>query len=91
MSTKDITAKIRRMKRLQAKASELDAEIKAIQNELKAELTANNVDEMTAGAFKFSYKEVISNRFDTTAFKKTYSELYKQFTKQTTSRRFLVA
>lgn len=91
MSTNEITAKIRRMKRLQAKAQELEAEIKAIQNELKAELSAANVDEMTAGTFKFSYKEVTSNRFDTKAFKATYAELYKQFTKPTTSHRFLVA
>lgn len=79
------------MKRLQAKASELEAEIKTIQNELKAELTAANVDEMTAGVFKLSYKEVTSNRFDTSAFKSTHAELYKQYTKQTTCKRFLVA
>lgn len=40
MSTTEITTKIRRMKKLQAKADELNAEITAIQDELKAMMTA---------------------------------------------------
>lgn len=91
MSTNEMTVKIRKLKRLQAKAAELDNEIKAVQDELKAELAAANVDEMNAGIFKISYKEVVSNRFDSKAFKATHADLYSQYTKQTTDRRFIVA
>lgn len=91
MSTNEITTKVRKMKKLQAKADELNAEIKAIQDEIKAEMLAQGTDELRAGEFKIRYAAVTSNRFDTTSFKKLYSELYKQFTKTTTSRRFSVA
>ena len=36
-------------------------------------------------------QESISNRFDTTAFKKQYNELYQQYTKQVASKRFSIA
>lgn len=91
MSTKDITAKVRRLKRLQAKADELQSEINTIQDELKAELTAQNTEELNAGEYKIRFTTVTSNRFDSKSFKALYSELYKQFTKQTTSRRFTIA
>lgn len=34
---------------------------------------------------------ILSNRFDTTGFKKMYGDLYKAFTKQTASRRFTIS
>ena len=91
MSTNEITAKVRKMKRLQAKADELNDEIKAIQDEIKAEMLTMGADELKAGEFKIRYAAVTSNRFDTASFKKMYAALYQQFTKPTTSRRFLVA
>lgn len=91
MSTNEITAKVRKMKKLQAKAAELDAEIKAIQDEIKSELDTLGTDELRAGEFKIRYAAVTSNRFDTASFKKMYAALYQQFTKPTTSRRFSVA
>ena len=91
MSTNEITSKIHRLKKLQTKAADIEAEIKAIQDELKSELIAADVDEMNAGIFRISYKEIVSNRFDSKAFKATHADLYKQYTKQTSSRRFIVA
>ena len=91
MSTKDITAKVRRLKRLQAKADELQSEINTIQDELKAELTAQNTEELNAGEYKIRFTTVTSIRFDSKSFKALYSELYNQFTKQTSSRRFTIA
>lgn len=90
MSTNELTAKVRKLKRLQTKAEELKDEITAIQDELKAFLTAQNVEEMKAGTFKIRFTPVVSNRFDTTAFKKTHLDLYNQYIKQITSRRFSV-
>ena len=91
MSAKDITAKVRKLKRLQSKADELQAEITAIQNELKAELETQDTEELHAGEYKLRFTTVTSNRFDSKSFKVLYSDLYKQFTKQTTSRRFTIA
>lgn len=37
------------------------------------------------------WTSILSNRFDTTGFKKEHGELYKAFTKQTASRRFTIS
>lgn len=91
MSTNEITDKVRRMKRLQAKADELNAEITAIQDELKAVMLEQGTDEMKAGEFRIRYNTITTNRFDSKAFKAMYDALYQQFVKPSTSRRFTVA
>lgn len=91
MSTKDITAKVRSLKELEALIAEAQAEAEGIKDELKAEMINRNTEEMTVDVFKIRYKTVKSNRFDTNAFKSTHKELYNQYIKQTESRRFTVA
>jgi predicted phage-related endonuclease len=91
MSATDLTNKVRELKELKVMSSELEAEITAIEDEIKAIMTARNTVEMTVDVFKVRWIPVTSNRFDTTAFKATHAELYKQYTKATTSRRFSIA
>ena len=91
MSTHELTAKVRKLKELKTFADELATEITAIEDELKAEMTAQNVEEMTVDVFKLRYKAVTSNRSDSKAFQATHAELYAQYTKPTTYRRFSVA
>ena len=79
MSANEITAKVRKIKRLQAKADELNAEIKAIQDEIKAEMLAQDTEELRAGDYKIRYAAVTSNRFDTAAFKKLHAKMYLVF------------
>lgn len=91
MSTNELTSKVRELKELKAMAEEIAAEITSIEDELKAEMTARNTEEMIIDIFKVRWTRVTSNRFDTTSFKKTHSELYNQYVKTTESRRFSIA
>lgn len=91
MTTNEMLAKIRELKELEAMAKELDTEIESLKDELKAVLVAENADEKVVGTYILRYTLVKSNRFDSTTFKKTYNDLYKQFTKMTTSRRFSIS
>ncbi|MBQ7954004.1 MAG: hypothetical protein IJ332_04625 [Clostridia bacterium] len=91
MSTTELTSKIENIKTLQAMIDELTAEMEAVKDEVKAEMNAKGVDEMTVSCFKVRYKEVKSSRFDSTAFKKTHADLYEQYCKTTFSRRFSIA
>lgn len=91
MTTNEMLAKIRELKELEAMAKELDTEIESLKDELKAVLVAENADEKVVGSYILRYTLVKSNRFDSTTFKKTYNDLYKQFTKMTTSRRFSIS
>lgn len=91
MSTMDLLAKVRSLKELETLIAEAQAELDGIKDELKAEMTNRNTEELDVDVFKIRYKTVKSNRFDTTAFKSTHKDLYEQYTKQTESRRFTVA
>lgn len=91
MSTHELTARVRELKELQALSSELQAEITSIQDEIKQVMNEQGKEEISVDVFKISYKTVNSKRFDSTAFKKTHSDLYAQYTKQTQTRRFVVA
>ncbi len=91
MSKHELTAKIRELKELQQIIDEATAEVEAIRNAIKAEMTAQNVEEMTVDVFKVRWQTVTSNRFDTTAFKKTHADLYAQYTRPQESRRFTIA
>ena len=75
----------------EAVIEEAKAEADFIRDQIKAEMLAQNTEELECGNYIIRYTSVLSNRFDTTAFKKKYDELYKAFTKQTTSRRFTIA
>lgn len=90
MSTNEITNKIRQIKELQQLIEEAETEMETLKDAIKAEMTAREVDELTADVFKVRWTTVESSRFDSTAFKKAMPELFKQFSKQTTSRRFSI-
>lgn len=70
---------------------ELDAEIAKLQDECKNYMTENQLTELFNNdkSIVARYNEVISNRFDTTTFKKSeWSELYQEYLKKVTSMRF---
>ncbi len=81
-------ANLRELKRLQ---EELEAEITATQDELKAYMQANAADELHGPTFKITWKEVTSSRLDGKALKAELPDLWKRFTTQITTRRFVLA
>lgn len=91
MSANEMKSKVKELKELKAMADELAAEISALEDSIKAEMTARNTDEMLVDVYKVRWTKVQSSRFDTSAFKKAMPDLYAQFTKQTESRRFTIA
>ena len=91
MSTIEITTKIEALKELEALIEEAQAEAEALRDAIKTEMLNRGIEEMEAGQYIIRWTSVLSNRFDTTGFKKIYGDLYKEFTKQVSSRRFSIA
>ena len=91
MSNQVIESKIHELRQLQSLIEEAQAEAEAIKDIIKAEMASREVEELEAGTYIVRWSTVLSNRFDTTAFKREHNDLYKQFTKQSTSRRFTIA
>lgn len=91
MNKTELEAKIVELKELKVMAEELQAEITAIEDSIKAEMTEQNVNEMQVGIFKVRWTPVKSNRFDTKAFQGKYQDLYNQFIKVIESKRFSIS
>ena len=91
MSTIEITSKIEALKELEALIEEAKAEAETLRDEIKSEMLSRNTEEMEAGQYIVRWTPVLSQRFDSTAFKKVMPDIYKSFTKQVSSRRFSIA
>lgn len=91
MSKIELLAKIELLNKYEAMVEEMKAQADTIRNEIKAEMESRELEEMIAGQYIIRYTAVLSNRFDTTAFKKVMPEIYKAYTKQISSRRFTIS
>ena len=81
MSTIEITNKIEALRDLEALIEEAKAEAESFRDEIKAEMLNRDTEELNAGLYIVRYTTVLSNRFDSTAFKKVMPEVYKAYTK----------
>ena len=91
MSKIELLAKIELLNKYEAMMEEIKAEADSIRNSIKAEMEAREVEELIAGQYIVRYTSILSNRFDSTAFKKVMPEIYKAYTKQISSRRFTIS
>ena len=91
MSNIDLAKKIDELHELEELIEEAKANAEAVKDSIKAELLMRDTEELEANGKIIRWTSVLSNRFDTTAFKKSYGELYKQFVKQVSSQRFSIA
>lgn len=91
MSTNEMEMKITSLKEWEALLEEAKTQVESLKDEIKAEMLAQETEEMTAGKYIVRWTSVLSNRFDTSTFKKEHAEMYKQYTKQSSSRRFSIA
>ena len=91
MSTTEITSKIEALQELESLIEEAKAEAESLRDEIKAEMLKRGTEELTAGQYIIRWTSVLSNRFDSTAFKKVMPDVYKAYTKQVASRRFSIS
>ena len=91
MSASEMESKVQELRELRRMADELAGEITALEDSLKAHMMAHGLNELIGPSFKISWKEVTSIRLDSKALKSAAPELWERFSKQTTSRRFVIA
>ena len=91
MSTMNIEKNIKDFKELQRMSEEIAADMEAIKDKIKAEMSERGTDEIITGEYKIRYKTVKSSRFDTKAFKEAHKDLYSAFVKDNITTRFTIA
>lgn len=85
-TSKQIDNRIQKLIDLEAKRAEIESQIKAIEADLQTDM--GDREEVATSHYKITWKTIISNRFDSKAFKVAHEKLYTQFLKPSTSKRF---
>ena len=91
MSTIEIQAQIESLRALEELIEEAKAEAENLRDAIKQEMLNRDTEELSAGQYIVRWTSVLSQRFDTTAFKKVMPEVYKAYTKQVSTRRFTIS
>ena len=91
MSIYELDSKVNELRELRNLEAELKSEITAIEDEIKAEMVAKQVEVLEGTSCKITWKTITTTRFDSTAFKTTHADLFAQYSRATTSRRFIIS
>ena len=86
MSVYEVDAKVKELRELRNMEAEVKSAITAIEDSLKAEMLV-----LAGKDYLITWKTIITNRFDSAAFKLTHADLFAQFSRSTTTRRFVIA
>lgn len=91
MSERQMIIRVKKMKALEVQQKDLENQIEKLKEEIKADMDAKGIEQQQAGDFLVRWTKVVANRFDARAFQKEHENLYSQYMKQITSRRFTIA
>ena len=78
MTRTEIISKIEALTEWETIIEEAKAEAEALRDSIKAEMLNQNTEELEAGAYIIRWTSVLTNRFDTTSFKKSHGDMYKE-------------
>lgn len=91
MKNQEIRNTIAELQDLYAAQDLLKAQITEREQAIKEEMENRELEELNLGNVIVRFTSILSNRFDTTTFKKLHKDLYNEFIKQVASRRFSIA
>ncbi len=70
---------------------DLQAQAEALTDKLKAAMVDQGTEVLQGDGWKATWKNVTSSRFDSKAFKADHADLYGQYSKSTTTTRFVLS
>ena len=86
----EIDNNVKELQELRRLKEELEAEITALEDALKAHMNETGIYEINALTGKVTWFENTSSRLDSSALKKELPDLYSRYSKKVTSRYFRV-
>ena len=88
MSINELNTTAHDLMSVRAMIEELEAEAQALTDKLKAVMVEQGTEALQGDGWKATWKNVVSSRFDSKRFK---ADLYGQYSRQTTTTRFLLS
>ena len=81
MGERALQNRIMKLREIETKQKALEEQAEKIRQEIKADMEAKQVEEMTAGSFVIRWKTILSSRLDGKALKAALPEIYSQYCK----------
>ena len=91
MSINELNTTAHDLMSIRAMIAELEAEAEALTDKIKAAMTERGEETLQGDGWKATWKNVTSSRFDSKAFKAAHADLYGQYSKATTTTRFVLS
>ena len=91
ISKKELAAMCVDREELLARKKEIDAALDRIENGMKSEMERRGVTELEVGERVIRWTPYVSQRFDSTGFRKADPETYRAWVKEVKGHRFSVA
>ncbi|MBQ9662934.1 MAG: hypothetical protein IJV40_07295 [Oscillospiraceae bacterium] len=88
MSMNELNQKARDYFAIQEMIADLTEQAEAIKDQMKAAMVEQSTEELNGTGWRATWHNTVTNRFDSKAFQKEHSDLYKSFCKPTTGTRF---
>ena len=91
MSMNELNTTAQNLMSVRAMIEELQAEAEALTDRLKAAMVEQGTEALQGDGWKATWKNVNSQRFDSKSFKADHADLYSQYSRQTTTTRFVLS
>ena len=91
MTNIQMKATVTELLEMEALLEETKQIIDSLKDTLKAEMVERDVETIDLDDHIIRYVDVVSNRFDSTNFKKQFPDMYKAWTKAVPSKRFSIS
>ena len=91
MSKTEMITLINELSEIEALIAEAKEQAESLRDTLKGEMLKRNAEELVVDGYIIRWTPVLSNRFNSAAFKKALPDVYKAYTKQVSSRRFSIS
>ncbi len=91
MSKTELNSTAQDLMSVRAMIAELEAEAEALTDKLKAAMVDQGTEVLQGDGWKATWKNISSSRFDSKRFKADHADLYGQYSKTTTTPRFVLS
>lgn len=91
MTIRQVENRVKKLKALEVQQKELEKQIEELKADIKSDMERKGLEEQRAGDYIVRFTTVVSNRFDSKAFREEHGKLYSQYMRVSTSRRFSIA
>jgi len=91
MSVQELNSTARDLMSVRAMIAELEAEAEALTDKIKGAMVEQGAEVLQGDGWKASWKNVTSSRFDSKRFKADHADLYGQYSRSTTTTRFVLS